>query len=49
MGFVKDLFSFETADYTSLDSLSSDLSRLAEKRYEKLRPVLTHSNTNGTT
>ena len=48
MGFVKDLFNFQTADYTSLDSLSTDLSKLAEKRYENIIPLLTHSKTNGT-
>ncbi|XP_028407744.1 mitoguardin 1-like [Dendronephthya gigantea] len=32
MGFIKDLFSFERADYSSLESLSTDISRLAEER-----------------
>ena len=48
MGFTKDLFSFQVADYSSVESLSSDISKLAEKRCENLRPLLTHSNTNGT-
>ena len=48
MGFIKDLFSFQTADYSSLESLSSDIFQLAEKRYDNLRPMLSHVNTNNT-
>ena len=40
MGFIKDLFSFEKADYSSLESLSTDIPRLAEERYEHLKPLL---------
>ena len=44
MGFIRDLFSFEKADYSSLDSLSLDISKLAKNRYENLKPLLRKRN-----
>jgi hypothetical protein len=48
MGFIKDLFNFQTADYSSPESLASDIFQLAEKRYDNLRPLLSNLNTNDT-
>lgn len=49
MGFVQDLFNFNTSDYGTVESLAKDIPRLAVERYELLKPLLAQPHlVNGT-
>ena len=48
MGYIQDIFNFQSSNYTSAESLAKDISRLAEERYENLKPLLSQAHGNGT-